>query len=253
MPRTTRAATKRKHGEIHVVTEKASKQNAARNKRAAKRQRRRALGTLTINKRLARKNPKRKETPKSYSPSSDYQHAGKVDDLEERDAEDPLCVTEYVQEIYDHFRQKETSTMVRPVFMEKQPDINERMRAILIDWLVEVHLKFKLVPETLYLTVNLVDRYLERKQVSRPNLQLVGVTSLLIACKYEEIYPPELCEFVRICDCAYTRDEVGTARNYAIFVIQNDSCSYTLTPFVPLFLLIIDSRHGRRNAKDGGV
>lgn len=57
------------------------------------------------------------------------------------------------------------------------------MRAILIDWLVEVHLKFKLMPETLYLTVNLIDRYLAKKQVTRKNLQLVGVTAMLIASK----------------------------------------------------------------------
>jgi len=47
--------------------------------------------------------------------------------------------------------------------MDRQTDINEKMRAILIDWLIEVHLKFKLVPESLYLTVNLIDRYLEKE------------------------------------------------------------------------------------------
>jgi type III secretion system FlhB-like substrate exporter len=50
--------------------------------------------------------------------------------------------------------------------MEAQPDVNEKMRAILIDWLVEVHLKFKLVPETLYLTVSLIDKYLEKVVVN---------------------------------------------------------------------------------------
>lgn len=82
------------------------------------------------------------------------------------------------------------------------------MRAILIDWLVEVHLKFKLVPESLYLTVNLIDRYLEREQVNRQKLQLVGVTAMLIACKYEEIYPPIVKDFVYITDNAYTKEEI---------------------------------------------
>jgi len=76
--------------------------------------------------------------------------------------------------------------------MEAQPDVNEKMRAILIDWLVEVHLKFKLVPETLYLTVSLIDKYLEKVVVNREKLQLVGVTAMLIASKYEEIYAPEV-------------------------------------------------------------
>jgi G2/mitotic-specific cyclin-B, other len=82
------------------------------------------------------------------------------------------------------------------------------MRSILIDWLVEVHLKFKLVPESLYLTVNLIDRFLEREQVKRSKLQLIGVTAMLIACKYEEIYPPIVKDFVYITDNAYTKEEI---------------------------------------------
>jgi len=82
------------------------------------------------------------------------------------------------------------------------------MRAILIDWLVEVHLKFKLLPETLYLTVNLIDRFLARVQIVRSKLQLVGVTCLLIACKYEEIYPPIVSDVVYITDNAYTASEI---------------------------------------------
>ena len=92
--------------------------------------------------------------------------------------------------------------------MENQPNINERMRAILVDWLIEVHLKFKLVPETLYLCVNLIDRYLSVKEVQRPKLQLVGVACLLIASKYEEIYPPELRDLVYVCDRAYSGNEI---------------------------------------------
>ena len=139
------------------------------------------------------------------SNATSYQ-LGPADNIDERDAEDPLCATEYVQDMYQHFRGMEEQTSVRPVYMEDQPHINERMRSILVDWLVEVHLKFKLVPETLYLTINLIDRYLEKQEVSRPKLQLVGVTSLLIASKYEEIYPPELRDLVYICDRAYTRN-----------------------------------------------
>jgi len=142
------------------------------------------------------------------SNTSNYQHTGQVDNIDERDSNDPLCVTDYVQDLYTHFRDQELKTSVKPIYMEDQTHINERMRSILVDWLVEVHLKFKLVPETLYLTVNLIDRYLERKEVTRPKLQLVGVTTLLIAAKYEEIYPPELRDLVYICDRAYSKDEI---------------------------------------------
>ena len=89
-----------------------------------------------------------------------------------------------------------------------QNDINEKMRGILIDWLVDVHIKFKLRPETLFLTVNLIDRYLEKISIPRQKLQLVGVASMLIACKYEEIYAPETKDFVFVTDKAFTREEI---------------------------------------------
>lgn len=82
------------------------------------------------------------------------------------------------------------------------------MRAILVDWLIEVHYKFKLLPETLFLTTNLIDRYLERQPIHRTKLQLIGVTSMLIASKYEEIYAPEVKDFVYITDKAYLKEEI---------------------------------------------
>jgi len=82
------------------------------------------------------------------------------------------------------------------------------MRAILIDWLIEVHMKFKLLPETLFLTVNLIDRYIENTVIPRTKLQLVGVTAMLIASKYEEIYAPEVRDFVYITDKAYSKEEI---------------------------------------------
>lgn len=96
-----------------------------------------------------------------------YQYSHLADDIDARDSDDPLCATTYVQDMYKLFRSKEVSTSVRPLYMDNQPYINQRMRSILVDWLVEVHLKFKLVPETLYLTVNLIDRYLDKTEVSR--------------------------------------------------------------------------------------
>jgi cyclin B len=132
----------------------------------------------------------------------------KADDVDARDASNPQAVTEYVNDMYVHFREKELETSVSPTYMRQQAHINEKMRAILIDWLVEVHLKFKLVPETLYLTVNLIDRYLLGSPVERSNLQLVGVSALLLASKYEEIYPPELKDLVYITDKAYTQEQI---------------------------------------------
>lgn len=86
----------------------------------------------------------------------------------------------------------QTSSQIHD-YMQSQSEINERMRAILVDWLIEVHNKFELMPETLYLTFYIIDQYLSREIVKRKELQLVGITAMLIACKYEEIWAPEVC------------------------------------------------------------
>jgi len=97
---------------------------------------------------------------------------------------------------------------IRPDYMDSQVDINPGMRGILVDWLVEVHMKYKLRAETLFLSVTILDRFLARKRIPRKKLQLCGVAATLIAGKYEEIYPPKISDLVYICDKAYTRDEI---------------------------------------------
>ncbi len=77
-------------------------------------------------------------------------------------------------------------------YIDSQPEINESMRAILVDWMIDVHRKFELSPETLYLTINIIDRFLAIKTVPRRELQFVGISAMLMASKYEEIWPPEV-------------------------------------------------------------
>lgn len=87
-----------------------------------------------------------------------------------------------------------------------QQEINAKMRRTLIDWLVDVHLKYRLLPETLFICVNLIDRFSSKSLIKRKDYQLVGVTCMLIAAKYEEIYPPYVDNFVYITDHAYCRE-----------------------------------------------
>ena len=89
-----------------------------------------------------------------------------------------------------------------------QTEINDKMRAILFNWLVDVHFKWKLLPETLYLTFNLIDRFLSLKNTLKEELQCVGVSALLIACKYEEIYFPELHDFREITDNTFSKSDI---------------------------------------------
>ena len=75
-------------------------------------------------------------------------------------------------------------------------------------WLVEVHLKFKLLPETLYITISVIDRYLEHQVVPRRDYQLLGVTAMMVASKYEERYPPNIHDFIHITDYTYEKNEM---------------------------------------------
>uniref|UniRef100_A0A2N9H261 B-like cyclin n=1 Tax=Fagus sylvatica TaxID=28930 RepID=A0A2N9H261_FAGSY len=120
---------------------------------------------------------------------------------------DDLAVVEYVDDIYKFYKLTEDESRVHDYF-NTQPDINVKMRSILIDWLIDVHRRLELMPETLYLTINIVDRYLSMKIVSRRELQLVGMSSMLLACKYEESYCLQVHDLVCISDYAYTDTQI---------------------------------------------
>ncbi|XP_043690913.1 G2/mitotic-specific cyclin S13-7-like isoform X2 [Telopea speciosissima] len=125
--------------------------------------------------------------------------------IDAADVNDQLAVVEYIEDIYKFYKLDESQF---PDYMGSQPDINDRMREILVDWLIEVHNKFELMPETLYLTLNIVDRFLSKEIVTRRELQLVGIAAMLIASKYEEIWAPEANDFICISDKAYTREQL---------------------------------------------
>ncbi|KAK5935810.1 hypothetical protein CgunFtcFv8_021132 [Champsocephalus gunnari] len=130
-----------------------------------------------------------------------------VQDVDEEDGDLPQLCSEYVKDIYSYLHVLEVEQAVRPDYMQHY-EITERMRALLVDWLVQVHSRFQLLQETLYLTVAVMDRFLQVQPVSRRKLQLVGVTAMLVACKYEEMYAPEVADFAYITDNAFTKAQI---------------------------------------------
>lgn len=120
--------------------------------------------------------------------------------------EELLCA-EYVDEMYEEFLRKEESWHY-PNYFDKQTELNPRMRAILVDWLVDVHLKFRLAESTLYLAVQIVDAYLAKRQTGRTLLQLVGITALLLASKYEDVEAPEISDCTYVCHETYEASQV---------------------------------------------
>ena len=169
--------------------------------------------------------------------TSDQAKDWSLPDIDAADKANPLACAEYVNQICNFWFRVEPSIHVQPTYMQSvQTDINDKMRAILIDWLVEVHLKFKLMPETLFLTVNLIDRFLSVRAVSRKNLQLVGVTAMLLASKYEEIWAPEVRDFVYISDKAYTRNQILVMERDMLNTLNFKLSVPTAYPFLCRFI-----------------
>ncbi|XP_072290466.1 cyclin-A2 [Eucyclogobius newberryi] len=146
-------------------------------------------------------------------------------------------VLEYAAEIHTHLREMEVKTRPKAGYMKKQPDITISMRSILVDWLVEVGEEYKLQNETLYLAVNYIDRFLSSMSVLRGKLQLVGTAAMLLASKFEEIYPPEVAEFVYITDDTYTRKQVLRMEHMVLKVLSFNLAAPTINQFLTQYVL----------------
>merc|ERR1711872_26581 len=141
--------------------------------------------------------------------SSDRSFPVGVADIDEKDLENPQLCAEYTQDVYSYLRKLEPSSAVRAGHL-LGCSINDKMRAVLVDWLVEVQVQFKLLQETLFSTISIVDRFLavEGRSVTRSKLQLVGVAAMFLASKVEEVFAPACSDFVYITDHAYTEDAI---------------------------------------------
>lgn len=149
---------------------------------------------------------------------------------------DIYFVAEYSDDIFDHLYQRELETLPSHNYCIKNSHLKQNtassntshnltanaiyyrpsVRAILVDWLVEVHEKFQCFPETLYLAINIMDRFLSNNKVSTDKLQLVAVTSLFISAKFEEIRLPKLSEYAYITAGAATKDNIKKAELYIL-------------------------------------
>ena len=132
-----------------------------------------------------------------------------VEDVDAPDLLDEAQVVEYVQEIVELWREKERGgRMPKPRYMKCQRELNFRMRAILVDWILDICQQFTLLAETSFLAVQLLDRLLSIKEVSKARFQLIGIAALVIATKFEETRVPCMDDFLWISADAYSREEL---------------------------------------------
>ncbi|KAF6135242.1 hypothetical protein GIB67_035313 [Kingdonia uniflora] len=159
-----------------------------------------------------------------------------VIDVDNNHNDPQLCAT-IACDIYKHLRAIENKKRPSMNFMETvQKDINPSMRAILVDWLVEVAEEYRLVPDTLYLTVNYIDRYLSGNLMNRQRLQLLGIACMMVAAKYEEICAPQVEEFCYITDNTYVKKEVLDMESSVLSYLKFEVTAPTVKCFLRRFV-----------------
>ncbi|XP_026689870.2 G2/mitotic-specific cyclin-B2-like [Ciona intestinalis] len=163
-----------------------------------------------------------------------------VENIDENDCENPQLCSEFVNDIYHYMLYLESESPIRRNYF-KDTGFKPRVRCILVDWLVQVHHRFQLLQETLYLTIAILDRFLQVHPVPKVKLQLAGVTAMLLASKYEEMYAPEVSDFVYITDKAFTQAQI-----LSMEILMLKTINFSLGRPLPLHFL-------RRNSKAGQV
>ncbi|EPE04685.1 g2 mitotic-specific cyclin-b [Ophiostoma piceae UAMH 11346] len=161
------------------------------------------------------------EPAEEYVPT-EFVYPEGVKDLDAEDFDDPQMVAEYAADIFEYLRDLECSSLPNPRYMSHQDELDWKTRGVLIDWLVEVHTRFHLLPETLFLAVNIVDRFLSAKVVQLDRLQLVGVTAMFIAAKYEEVLSPSVGSFRHVADDGFTEAEILSAERFMLGTLNYD-------------------------------
>ncbi|XP_056450552.1 cyclin-A1 [Gadus chalcogrammus] len=153
--------------------------------------------------------------------------------------QDELCVPEYTGDIYRHLREREAKLRPRQNYLSNHPELSGCMRLVLVDWLAEVAEEYKLCAETLHLAVSYLDRFLSyTTSVKRAKLQLVGTVALLLAAKYEEIYPPEMEDFVYITDGTYEQKQLVRMEVMFLKVLAFNMTVPSAYQFLRLFITI---------------
>ncbi|KAF6774243.1 hypothetical protein AHF37_07084 [Paragonimus kellicotti] len=156
-------------------------------------------------------------------------------ECENEDFGDTATVYPYAESIFNYLQNRELT--IQPMcsdFIGPDGEVNPRMRYILVNWLVQIHHSYKLQPETLYLCIALLDRYLMKhsKELTKDRFQLVGIAALFIAAKFEEMYPPDISDFTAVTHNAFNKSDI---RNCEQKILQ--SVDFYLSIPIPLVYL----------------
>ncbi|CAF1048398.1 unnamed protein product [Adineta steineri] len=145
-------------------------------------------------------------------------------DCDSGDLYNITTVSEFVVDICKYWRELEHHTPIRQNFLlnRREGTASPQNRAVLIDWLYQVHDRFKLLSDTFHMAINFIDRYLQVVDVSKHELQLIGSAALLLACKYEEMTIPGMNDFVYVSDNAYSKEDMKEMERRIISTLSYD-------------------------------
>jgi hypothetical protein len=129
------------------------------------------------------------------------------EDIDKNDVDEFNC-SDYVTSIFKYYRERENQFLIDDYLSKKKTNINKAMRALLVDWMVEVQQQLEFNHEVLYLSVKLLDLYLNDRVIEKERLQLLGGAAMFIACKFEERMPPIIDDFIYVSDNAYDRHDL---------------------------------------------
>ena len=129
---------------------------------------------------------------------------------------------------------------------EKQEKINERTRGILIDWICYVHHKFSLLPETLFLSLNIIDQYTTLAYIDISQYQLVAIAAMLIASKYEEYYAPEIKDFIVVTKGLFSKDQIIKMEYSILCKLKFDILFTSSYKFLEYFYIICSENENKK-------
>ncbi|KAJ2080346.1 B-type cyclin [Coemansia sp. RSA 988] len=138
------------------------------------------------------------------------------------DPTDQTLVPEFGDDIFGYMRELEVKLMPDPNYIENQATLSWATRSILVEWIVQVHQRFNLLPETLYLCINFIDRFLSVRDITINKLQLVGAVCLLLAAKYEEIQVPSIKDIEFMVENNYGEAEILSAERHILRMLNFD-------------------------------
>ena len=184
-------------------------------------------------------------TTNSNSPTMLYSPSIVLEKCQLEKLNDPQYVIEYSKEILTNLML--TENINKPSYdissiISNDSQITENSRRILINWIISVHYRFELLPETLYLTINIIDRVISQKKILLSDFQLLGVTSMLIASKYEEIYAPEIRDFIYITGKSITKNQILQMENQILSLLKFELLVVSPYTFLNQFYFLYDCK-----------